>query len=142
MVDEAIERDALERLRPVPGSRGEQIYRAFKSFHRSNPVVWTLFQRFTREVMVAGHKRYSADAVVHRIRWHTSVETRGDEFRINDHFPSYYARLFMVLFPEYTDFFETRVRTSERRDAYAVEISTKPSEKTRSDRWRLVPEKE
>jgi hypothetical protein len=81
---------------------------AFNKFHAENPDVFRLFVRFTREAIAAGHKRYSAHAILHRIRWHTSVETRGDAFKINDHFAPMYSRLFMREFPQHDGVFETR----------------------------------
>ena len=80
----------------------------FQQYHLENPQVWELFQRFTIEVIRAGHKHYSARAVFQRIRWHTSVETRGDDFKINDHYSSRYARMFHVKYPKFEGFFRTR----------------------------------
>jgi len=109
-------RRAKEKSRPR--SRAEEIRRNFLRFHRANPEVWKLFKRFTLQTMTAGHKYYSADAVVHRIRWHTSVEVHTDEeFKINDHYVSYYARLFMKVYPEHKGFFRIRRRTSTQRRA-------------------------
>lgn len=81
-------------------------------FHAENPEVYRLFCRFAFEVIRAGHKRYSSDAILHRIRWHTNVETRGAEFKINDHHSAAYARLFLAEHPGHAGFFETRVRRS------------------------------
>jgi len=102
--------------KPPPGTRAEQIYKQWVTFHRANPRVYELFEYYTFQTIQAGHKRYSADAVVHRIRWHVNIETRPvDEFKINNNFVSYYARLFMRKNRQYSGFFETRVRTSVRR---------------------------
>jgi len=51
---------------------------------------------------------YSADAVIHRIRWYTTVETAGSEFKINDHYSSLYARLFHMAYPQHGKFFRNR----------------------------------
>lgn len=40
-----------------------------------NPEVWRLFCHYTHQLIAAGHRHGSADAVVHRIRWHTDVDT-------------------------------------------------------------------
>lgn len=87
-------------------------------FHKANPRVYDLFKRFTFQVIRAGHQHYSADAVCHRIRWHTSVETQGDDFKINNNYAAYYARLFMVEHPQHDGFFRTRVtKSAEEKDA-------------------------
>jgi hypothetical protein len=80
----------------------------FWAFHQANPKVYQLFDRFTQQVIERGHKRFSADAVLHRIRWETSVVTRGDQFKINDHYSAYYSRMWMNDNPAYDDIFATR----------------------------------
>ena len=80
----------------------------FKRFHKENPRVWDLFKAFTMQLIAAGRTRYSSDAVIHRIRWYTTVETTGPVFKINDHYSSLYARLFHIAHSEYGKVFETR----------------------------------
>ena len=88
---------------------------AFRAFDRENPEVWSLFCRFTGDARKAGLSHYSADAVLHRIRWFTSVETKSDDgFRLNNNFAAYYARKWQRLNPEAKDFFRTRVVQGER----------------------------
>jgi len=107
----------MNDLRPPPGTRADQIYRRWIEFHRERPEVYELFKRYTFQVIQAGYVHYSADAVIHRIRWHVHIEKRAkDEFKLNNHYVSYYARLFMREFPEH-QIFELRVRTSIRRGA-------------------------
>ena len=82
---------------------------SFREFHQANPTIWELFQRYTFEVIRAGHRHYSSRTVLHRIRWHTNVETRSDEnFKINNNHSPYYGRLFMETHPEHDGFFHTR----------------------------------
>lgn len=80
----------------------------FESFHSMNPKVYELFKRFTFEAIAKKHRHYSADAIMHRVRWETSVQTAGGDFKINNNHVAFYARLFMSDFPEYQGFFETR----------------------------------
>ena len=61
-----------------------------------------------------GHRNLSAWLIVNRIRWETSVETQGDDFKINNDYIAYYARLFMHHYPEYQGFFRTKTLKSER----------------------------
>ena len=49
----------------------------FISFDHHNPRVWDLFVRFTHEAIRANHSTFSAQSIIERIRWKTSVETRG-----------------------------------------------------------------
>jgi hypothetical protein len=83
----------------------------FAEFHALNPHVYGLFNRFTREVISAGFEHYSADAVMHRVRWHTAIETRDPEgFKVNNNWVAFYSRLWMRDHPEHEGFFETRIQ--------------------------------
>jgi hypothetical protein len=85
----------------------------FAEFDAANPDVWAAFERFTRQAIAAGRERYSADAILHRIRWHMAIETTRDgERKINDHFSSRYARKWGETYPELAGFFETRTLRS------------------------------
>lgn len=85
------------------------LWKQFNEFDRDNPGVWELFKRFTLQVINAGHAHYSADCVLHRIRWHTSVDTgRGEDFRINNNYAAGYARKFETEFPRHRGFFRLR----------------------------------
>ena len=77
-------------------------------WHKENPHVYELFERFTMDAIRRGHKRLSAWLIVNRIRWETMVETTGEDFKISNDFIAYYARLFMALHPEYDGFFKTK----------------------------------
>lgn len=88
-----------------PKSRLE---RAFEEFHRANPAVYELFKSFTFKVIHRGFKHFSADMVLHRIRWYRAIETTGDTFKLNNNFLAYYARKFMEEHPEHVGFFRTR----------------------------------
>lgn len=85
---------------------------AFERFDADNPKVYQLFKRFAAEARAAGHKRYSSDAILHRIRWHVSVETIGCEFKINDHFSSRFARKLIGDDASFAEFFELRTLKS------------------------------
>lgn len=94
-------------------TRADQIFERFEKFHRENPEVWEKFKAFTRQLMAAQHQHYSSDAVLHRIRWESAIQTSGSNFKINDHYSALYARLWQVAFPEHEHFFKLRHRKSE-----------------------------
>ncbi len=77
-------------------------------FHRENPRVYILFDRFTRSALGRGHKHISADMIMHRVRWETNVVSSGDEFKVNNNWVAYYARLWMHENTEFEGFFRTR----------------------------------
>lgn len=72
--------------------------------------IFTLFERFALNVINVGRKRYSADAILHRIRWHYQIERGDDSFKCNNDWTSELSRWFMEKHPEHLGFFETRTR--------------------------------
>lgn len=75
--------------------------------------VAVLFERFTKETIAAGMTRYSADAVLHRIRWFHHVERGDREFKCNDHWSAVLARWFLARYPQHHGFFELRTRKAK-----------------------------
>lgn len=97
-------------------TREDELREKARAFHRKYPEVWDLFVRFASEKIALGYKHYSADAIMHRVRWETD---RGRDappgFKINDHHVTFYAEGFMAKFPEHDGFFRRRRRNSEDR---------------------------
>lgn len=81
---------------------------AFRKFDAENPEVYNLFCQFTRQVIARGFQHYSSDAILHRVRWHTDIETRGDTYKINNNYSSRYARKFANDYPNNADLFRMR----------------------------------
>lgn len=90
----------------------DSIKKQWWRWHRANPHVYELFKRFTFDVIRRGHKHYSSKAIFERIRWHTDIETMGEEFKMSNNYTPYYARLFMKDFPDHADFFRTKTLRS------------------------------
>lgn len=109
-------------------TRADQIYARFVAFHRANPQVWVLFQRYADEARRAGFHTYSSYSIIERIRWHVAMETRSmDGLKINNDFRPYYARMYLATHPAAGGFFEMRCRTSARRPACARDQAVAPS---------------
>lgn len=90
-----------------------ELQRRFRIYHAKNPHVYELFKKFAFAA-AAEKRQYSADAVLHRMRWYTDIETRGDIFKINNNYAAYYGRLFMIDFPQHAGFFRTRTLVAQR----------------------------
>lgn len=81
----------------------------FWTYHLENPHILDLFIKYARLAKQAGYKKYGVGSIQERIRWHLDVETRGDQFKINNNYRSCYGRLVSILLPdEFKDFFEFR----------------------------------
>lgn len=79
--------------------------------------VCDLFEELALQVWGKGYRRYSSDALLHRIRWHHQIERGDSEFKINDHFSSVLARWFLAKHRECDGFFELRKLGHERQRA-------------------------
>jgi hypothetical protein len=70
--------------------------------------VLNLYETLAFQIIAAGYKRYSSDAILHRIRWTMKIERGDREFKCNDHWTAPLSRWFMERHPEHEGFFETR----------------------------------
>ena len=52
-------------------------------WHKENPHVWKLFVKYSLIAVEAGHKKCSAWLIVNRIRWETTIVTKGTDFKIS-----------------------------------------------------------
>jgi len=93
-----------------PGSSERTIWEQFEEYDQRHPEVWELFQEFAHLARDRGRSRYSARAIMHRIRWERDVEQTVDEpFKISNLWSSRYARKLIASDPEYWDgFFDLR----------------------------------
>jgi hypothetical protein len=72
--------------------------------------VWKEFIKWSRESKKSGRKRYSASAIVHRMRWDTEVTSRN-RFKMSDSVTPYLSRLLMAEYPEeFAGYFTTHNR--------------------------------
>lgn len=81
----------------------------FIKFDMAHPEIYKLFEKFSLQA-ARKKTRFSAKAIMHRIRWETEIEYDDREFKIDDGWISHYARKFLRKHPELEGFFETRVR--------------------------------
>jgi len=87
----------------------------YREYDERNPQIYEMFKRFTMEAVRRGRTRFSAEAVINRIRWETMI-SGDDEFKINNNIKPYYSRKFMNEFPELDGFFQVR---KSKVDEYA-----------------------
>jgi len=85
----------------------------FEQFHAENPVVYKLWDKFTREAISKGYRKIGVALIMERIRWETNIELHDQineekEIKINDHHKAYYARLWLKNNPQHKGMFELR----------------------------------
>lgn len=83
--------------------------KAFEKYHRDNPEVWKLYERFALEAIASGNK-IGSRAIAERVRWECSVSSKNDDFKVNNNYTASYAHIFMAKYPEHRGYFETRSR--------------------------------
>lgn len=83
----------------------------FEKYHADNPHVYEAFRKFALE-SAARRPHFSARAIFHRMRWQTMI-TGNDEFKINNNYSAFYARMFENDYPDLKGFFETRKQQNE-----------------------------
>ncbi|WP_213287550.1 hypothetical protein [Bradyrhizobium sp. sGM-13] len=74
--------------------------------------VAALFERLSLQLWNKGHRRFSADAILHRIRWEFTVERDG-EWKCNNNHTSVLARWFLAKHLDKAGFFETREKRAK-----------------------------
>ena len=63
------------------------------------PAVLQLFERLAQELIDRGWQHYSADAILHRVRWHFQCEQGDREFKCNNNWTSRLARWWLERHP-------------------------------------------
>ena len=96
---------------PPPSNRDK-----FLAFHAANPHVLDMIVAAALDkILCCGKTRGSVKNIVESLRWNPDfrTDTRGGEFKINNNFPAFYARLAMDTEPRLRGFFETKERKGE-----------------------------
>lgn len=97
---------------------GKSIRDGFAEFHKSNPHVYREFEKQCFIAIEKGRTKISAKLIINFIRWNEFLRTSDENFRINDAYQSYYARLFAVNHPEHENIFEFRKLRNEQQGPY------------------------
>lgn len=93
-----------------PGDGPRTIQEQFEEFHRLNPQVFVLLERFTKQAVDRGRTKLGIRMLWERVRWEVYINTDdpNSEYKINDHYHSRYVRLLVEEHPEWDGLFELR----------------------------------
>ena len=80
----------------------------FERWARENPGIVEHFLRYARELKGSGVRHYGIKSIAERVRWHVRVESRDQDFKINNNYVSRLARLLVKRDPSLEGLFETR----------------------------------
>lgn len=103
-----IELPAIQPPPKTPGGRRLSIAEQFMAFHKHNPQVYQALRHLAINLVASGRKRGSINQLFEVLRYEYSLRTKGDEYKLNNNYRSYYARLLMNNEPALRGWFETR----------------------------------
>lgn len=93
----------------------------FTQFHESNPLVYATLRRLARQwIARTGRHKLGISALFERSRWEIALATSDPDFKLNNNYRAFYARLLMKQEPDLRDLFELRV---SQADAWIAEVS-------------------
>lgn len=84
------------------------LFEKFVLWHRMNPQVYFALRRMALNMRAKGIRRYGLQALVEVLRFDYTMQTNGDEFKINNSYVAFYARLLMERNAQLAGFFEIR----------------------------------
>lgn len=92
------------------------IAQRFEEFHEANPKVYAVLVRLAREwVQRTGSHHLGIKTLYERARWEIAMATNDPEFKLNNNYTAYYARLIMAEHPDLAGMFDLR---SSEADAW------------------------
>ena len=111
--------DALPPLQPIvrppttKDRRRQTNDERFADFHAANPGVYVAIVGLAISAKRAGKGKWGTKAIFEILRWQYAMQTQGAEYKLDNTFTQYYARLIMANVKELEGFFETRNHDGE-----------------------------
>jgi hypothetical protein len=99
----------LIAINVYPLQHPSNIWARWWRFHEKHPEVYADLRSRARTVLARGWRQYAMRALWEVMRWHFQfVRDPEADWKLNDHFPSRYARLLMAENADLRGFFELR----------------------------------
>lgn len=87
----------------------------FEQFHTENPRVYTTLVRLAREwINRTGRQKLGIKTLYERARWEIALATSDPDYRLNNNYTAYYARLIMHQEPDLDGMFDLRVSEADQ----------------------------
>ncbi len=90
-----------------PMIRGATLAERFEAFHRLNPHVYAAIERQALRLVAQGERRIGVKAIAEDLR-RGRLATTGDDWRINNSWPAFYARMLIAKHPQLDGIIEMR----------------------------------
>lgn len=105
-------------------TRYDEMLEVTNKFHTEHPEVWDWFCEFTFDRIKKGYKNYGAKGVFERIRWETTLGEDGKVmFKIGNNHTPFYARGFMLQYPQHAGFFRLREQKTHHMPTRGKELT-------------------
>ena len=87
----------------------------FAQFHANNPQVYSALKSMTAELVNRGRRKIGIKMLFEVLRWNYYMKTDdpNSDFKINNNYAPYYARLLIEKHPEWNDLFQLREMRSK-----------------------------
>ena len=85
----------------------------FEAFHTANPAIYDALLGLAIDMRQRGVRKWGIKAALEVVRWQYTIRTNSDDFKINNNYAPYYARLIMLCEPTLDGFFEIRAMRGE-----------------------------
>lgn len=95
---------------------GASLAERFEAFHAVNPHVYAAIERQVLAQAAQGRRRISIKGIYEDMR-RGRIATSGDTFRLNNSYPSFYARMVIAAHPHLRAFIEIRRALADREEA-------------------------
>ena len=94
-------------------------YQRFQQFHEENPDIYERLKALALHARTRGKARLGIRLLWERMRWDLTVETydANSDYKLNDHYTRFYARLLMAQEPALEGLFEIRERSDNEEAA-------------------------
>lgn len=93
----------------------ETTSKRFEEFHRDNPMVYATLCRLARSWVRRhdGRRKLGINSLVEVVRWEFAMQTTDTEYKINNNYAPYYARLLMEEQSDLWGLFDTRASAAD-----------------------------
>ena len=93
-------------------AHGMTLEQQFEAFHQANPQVYPALRRLALDAARHG-RRLGIGMLFEVLRWQYAMndDGPGQEFKLNNNYRAFYARLLMEREPDLQGYFETRTQT-------------------------------
>lgn len=93
---------------------GETLEQKFVEFHAANPHVYERLVALARQARARGRDKLGMKMLFEVVRWEHTLRTDDPEFKLNNNYTAFYARLIMAREPDLRGIFDTREQRHER----------------------------